>query len=304
MFIGLIKIKNVSKSFGNHKVLEDVSFTVGNGEIAGYVGLNGAGKTTTIRIAVGVLPPDNGDAIIDGISVTKEKKRASERIGWVPELPIFETDFKVIDYFLYIAGYYGISVDSAKRLAKEKLEMLELGNALNMKLAALSQGMKKRFALAVSLINDPPNFIFDEVLNGLDPQGIVFFRELALKFKSQGKAVLFSSHILSEVQGIADKVVFIHKGKILGVYKMNEIADIAKPAIILKVDKVNESLYVLKEFGKAEVRGESIALLDTSASTGEIVKALLEHGINVLELKQEEKGLEEFFFRLIKDGGN
>jgi len=98
--------------------------------------------------------------------------------------------------------------------------------------------------------------------------------------------------------------VFIHKGKILGVYKMNEIADIAKPAIILKVDKVNESLYVLKEFGKAEVRGESIALLDPSASTGEIVKALLEHGINVLELKQEEKGLEEFFFRLIKDGGN
>ncbi|MCC5990025.1 MAG: ABC transporter ATP-binding protein, partial [Thermosphaera sp.] len=207
----MIEVNSVSKFFGRLKALDNVSFKVGNGEIAGYVGLNGAGKTTTIRIAVGVLPPDSGDVFIDGLSITREKKKASERIGWVPELPIFETDFKALDYYVYLAGYYGIPPGEARRMGREALEMLGLGDALNTKLAAYSQGMKKRFALAVSLINDPPNFIFDEVLNGLDPKGIVFFRDLAIKFKKQGKAVLFSSHILSEVEGIADKVVFIHK---------------------------------------------------------------------------------------------
>ncbi|MGB9827362.1 MAG: ABC transporter ATP-binding protein, partial [Thermosphaera sp.] len=277
----MIEVNSVSKSFGRLKALDNVSFKVYNGEITGYVGLNGAGKTTTIRIAVGVLPPDSGDVLIDGLSVTREKKKASERIGWVPELPIFETDFKALDYYVYLAGYYGIPPTEAKRMGREALEMLGLGDALNMKLAAYSQGMKKRFALAVSLINDPPNFIFDEVLNGLDPKGIVFFRDLAVKFKKQGKAVLFSSHILSEVEGIADKVVFIHKGKIIGVYMMSEIVNMAKPSLIMKIDRVGESLSILEKYGRVETRGEYVVVSGLNASPSVIVKELVESGFSV-----------------------
>lgn len=300
----LIEVNSVSKFFGRLKALDNVSFKVGNGEIAGYVGLNGAGKTTTIRIAVGVLPPDSGDVFIDGLSITREKKKASERIGWVPELPIFETDFKALDYYVYLAGYYGIPPGEARRMGKEALEMLGLGDALNTKLAAYSQGMKKRFALAVSLINDPPNFIFDEVLNGLDPKGIVFFRDLAIKFKKQGKAVLFSSHILSEVEGIADKVVFIHKGKIIGVYTVSEILNMARPSLIIKVDRVEESISILEKYGRVETKGEHVVVSGLNTSPSAVIKELVDSGFNVLEVRSEERSLEDFFFNLIKDKGD
>lgn len=300
----MIEINSVSKSFGKLKALDNVSFKVSDGEIVGYVGLNGAGKTTTIRIAVGVLPADSGDVLIDGFSVTREKKKASERVGWVPELPIFETDFKALDYFVYLAGYYGISSSEARRIGKETLETLGLGNALNLKLAAFSQGMKKRFALAVSLLNDPPNFIFDEVLNGLDPQGIVFFRDMAVKFKSKGKAVLFSSHILSEVQDIADRVVFIHKGRIIGVYGMSEIVNMSKPSIIVKLDRVDgDARSVLEGFGEVRVENNYFIVSNPRTGSAEIVKTLVEHGFNVLEIKHQERSLEEFFFNLIREKG-
>lgn len=299
----MIIITNVSKSFGNKRVLENVTFEVKNGEVVGYVGLNGAGKTTTIRIAVGVLPPDNGDVLIDGHSIISEKRRASRLVGWVPELPIFETEFKALDYFAYLAGYYGYSPSDAKKLAKDLLTSLGLGEALNMKIANFSQGMKKRFALAVSLISDPPNFIFDEVLNGLDPQGIAFFREMAIKFKKEGKAVLFSSHILSEVEEIADRVVFIHKGRIIGSYTMDEVRASAKPALEVKLaGPVGKDVAeFLAKYGETVMKDQqTIIVLNPSADPGEIVSALVSRGYRVEEFKKNRRNLEEFFFNLIK----
>lgn len=303
----VIEVASVSKSFGRVRALDNVSFAVRNSEVVGYVGLNGAGKTTTIRIAVGVLPPDSGDVHIDGYSVTRDKKRASELVGWVPELPIFESEFKALDYFVYLAGYYGLSASEAKRLGRELLEEFGLGDAMNRKLATFSQGMKKRFALAVSMINNPPNFIFDEVLNGLDPQGIAFFRELAVRFKKQGKAVLFSSHILSEVEGVADRVVFIHKGRIIGVYSMEEVKHIARPALEITVTKLDSNvLKLLERFGEPYTEsGNRVLLRSPRADTSAVVAELVRNGVGVLEVRREEKSLEEFFFSLIKraEGG-
>jgi len=297
-----IEVMGVSKSFGKIRALVDVSFTVRNGEVVGYVGLNGAGKTTTIKIAVGVLPPDKGDVLIDGYSITSDKKKASWRIGWVPELPIFETEFSAIDYFVYQAGYQGYSRGEARRLGVELLTKFGLGNALNRKLATFSHGMKKRFALAVSMINDPPNFMFDEVLSGLDPQGIAFFRELTLEFKRRGKAVLFSSHILSEVEGLADKVVFIHKGRIIGVYSMEEIKYRASPALELTLSRVDsEVVKLLEKYGEPSIVNDRKIILRTpTADSSMIIAELVKLGIGVLEAKREERSLEDFFFNLIK----
>jgi ABC-2 type transport system ATP-binding protein len=298
----VIEVVRVSKSFGRIRALDSVSFKVFNGEVVGYVGLNGAGKTTTIRIATGVLPPDSGEVFIDGYSVLKEKKRASRLVGWVPESPIFESDFKALDYFTYLAGYYGYSTSEARRLGRELLEKLGLGNALNMKISEYSHGMKKRFALAVSLIGDPPNFLFDEVLHGLDPKGIAFFRELALEFKKQNKAVLFSSHILSEVEGIADRVVFIHKGKIIGEYSMDEIKQKAQPAVELVLTRVDGSvLRLLEKHGEVVVVSEKKVLLRRPVSdTSQIVAELVTAGVGVSEVKKQERHLEDFFFELIR----
>ncbi|MCC6057537.1 MAG: ABC transporter ATP-binding protein [Desulfurococcaceae archaeon] len=299
----MIVIDSVSKRFRKTVALDNVSFEVRNSEVVGYVGLNGAGKTTTIRIAVGVLPPDKGDVYIDGYSVLRDKKRASMFIGWVPELPIYEMDFRALDYFVYLAGYYGLSVGEARELGRKLLDEVGLGDALNKKLAEFSQGMKKRFALAVSMINNPPNFLFDEVLNGLDPQGIAFFRELAVKFRREGRAVLFSSHILSEVEGICDRVVFIHRGRIIGVYTMDEIRYRASPAIEIDLSKIDRDVFnILSKYGEPEVLNNNKVILRKPRSDTEVILSeLVSRGIGVREVKRVEKSLEEFFFSLVKE---
>ena len=298
----VVEIREVSKSFGKIRALDNVSFNVKNGEVVGYVGLNGAGKTTTIRIAVGVLPPDKGDVLVDGYSVMRDKRKASSLVGWVPESPIFESEFKALDYFVYLAGYYGIPASEARRIGRDLLEKFGLREALDRRLSEYSQGMKKRFALAVSMVNNPPNFIFDEVLSGLDPKGIAFFRELTLDFKKQGKAVLFSSHILSEVEGTADRVVFIHKGRIIGTYTMDEIKYRAQPALEMRVSRVDESiLRLLEKYGEPRLVGENkIVLRNPRADANTVISELISNEVEVLEFKREEKSLEEFFFNLIE----
>ncbi len=300
----MISVENIVKSYGPIRALKGVSFTIGKGEVVGYVGLNGAGKTTTIRIAVGVLPPDSGDVVVDGYSVIREKRMASRLIGWVPEQPVFEPDAKAIDYFVYLAGYYGISGLEARSTAKRLLEEVGLGEAANRKLKEFSQGMRKRFALAVSMINNPPNFFFDEVLNGLDPQGIAFFRNLVLEFKREGRSVLFSSHILSEVEGVADKVVFIHKGRIVAVKTMQEIKSMAKPAVKIKLVKLDDgAIEILRGYGAPRLVGENTVLLEEPRTGPAAVnRALVEAGYDVEELVRVEARLEDVFFRIIGGG--
>ncbi|MCY0867824.1 MAG: ABC transporter ATP-binding protein [Desulfurococcus sp.] len=297
-------IENISKTFGRTRALSYVSFTVSNSEIVGYVGLNGAGKTTTIRIIAGVLNPDTGRVVVDGFDVFREKKKASERIGWVPEKPVFEEEHKALDYFTYLAGYYGVSRSDAIKLGRELLDRVGLSDALYKKLSEYSQGMKKRFALAVSMISDPANYVFDEVLNGLDPQGIQFFRELTREFRKQGKAVLFSSHILSEVEQIADRVVFIHKGRIIGVYTMDEVRRLAKPSIMIRVaEELEKAVEIARSFGEVSVENSVIHVKpEGKVGSEEIVAELVRKGVHVREVKYEERDLESFFFELVRRG--
>lgn len=297
----MIEISNVSKAFGSVKALDNVSFSVGNGEIVGYVGPNGAGKTTTIKICVGVLNSDTGDVKINGYSVSREKKIASKYVGWVPELPIFEPDEKALNYFIYLAGYYGISSSEARMLGKRMLEELGLGNALNMKLKNFSLGMKKRFALAISMINNPDNFIFDEVLNGLDPIGIAFFRDLTKRFKKENKAVLFSSHILKEVEDIADKVVFINKGRIIKTMNMEEIRMSTNPVIVIKLKSVdNKAIEIAKTISNnVNIENNIIRIYNPKIDTSEILNIFIKNNYKVEEIKKEEPSLEEIFFKII-----
>jgi ABC-2 type transport system ATP-binding protein len=295
----MIVVERISKRFGSRKVLDNVSFDVKDGEIAGFVGLNGAGKTTTIRILAGVLTPNSGDVLIDDISIVKEKEKASMHVGWVPELPLFDPNAKALDYFVFIAGYYGISKSDALSLGKRLFEEVGLAGREKDKLRNYSQGMKRRFLLAVSLISDPKNFLFDEVLNGLDPEGIQFFRDMALKLKKEGKSVLFSSHILSEVESIADKVIFIHQGKILRIMEMNEIRKIVKSndlkIILGKVD--DNVVSIAKSFGKPELNGNTLIIHDFNGELSELSSKLSPY--EVLEVSRLKNSLEDVFFKII-----
>jgi ABC-2 type transport system ATP-binding protein len=299
----LIEVKNVSKSFGRLRALDNVSFTVGNGELVGYVGLNGAGKTTTIRTIVGVLPPDTGDVLIDGYSIVHDKRKASMRIGWVPEIPIFEPDAKALEYFVYLAGYYGLSKSEAYSIGRKLFEEVGLSGAEYRKLKEYSQGMRKRFALAVSMINNPLNFVFDEVLNGLDPEGIRFFRELAKRFKKEGRAVLFSSHILSEVEALADRVVFIHKGRIVRILTIDEIKGMISKKLVITLDKRLEDKLMekLAVFGKPEFSENKLIIRDFIGDQSEVIETLIRSGYRVREAMIVKGSLEDVFFKIISE---
>ncbi|EZQ10551.1 MULTISPECIES: ABC transporter ATP-binding protein [Acidianus] len=298
----MIVIENVTKHFGDFIAVNDVSFTVNNGEIVGFVGLNGAGKTTTIRMIAGVLIQDNGRIKVDDHDTISEKKEVSKNLGWVPELPIFEQDAKAWDYFVYLAGFYGISSNDAKRMARQLFDELGLAGFEKRKLATYSQGMKKRFSLAVSLISNPGNFIFDEVFNGLDPQGIQFFRDLASKFRNEGKAILLSSHILSELESIADKIVFIHKGRIIKQMSMDEVRRYVSPSLKIKVDRVSvELIDYLSKYGKVREEGGYIIIDNFNGNTADVSKEISALNLNLYEMSVSSSSLEEVFFKVIGD---
>lgn len=234
----MIEVKNLTKIFNRNSrpAVNEASFTVKDGEIMGFAGLNGAGKTTTIRVGTGIIYPSSGTVLIDGNDIVSQKVDASRNIGWVPELPNFEPNAKPLTLMRYYGGFYGQSADQATKRGRELLEAVSLDESMNEKLRNYSQGMKKRFSLAAAMLNDPKNYFFDETLNGLDPEGIRFMRKLMVELRTKGKAVLLSSHILNELENVADRIAIIHKGRIL------EVMDKAK------IDTVIHSEGKLEEY--------------------------------------------------------
>ena len=280
-----------------------VSFDVRNGEIVGFVGLNGAGKTTMIRIAVGVSLPTSGTVVIDGHDITREKPEASKSIGWVPELPNFEPNAKAWSMMRYLAGFYNIDREEARRKSKDLLASVGLSGFENRKIRTYSQGMKKRFSLAVSLLSDPQNFLFDEVLNGLDPEGIHFFRELMRGQKRMNKAILLSSHILTEIENVADRIVFIHRGRVIKIVTRDELAAYEGEKGVLRIILQNitdDAVSYLKSLGgTALVQGNEVTLSDFRGDSSQVNSELVKKGIPVREIKFERTGLEQYFFDLI-----
>ena len=301
----MFEIKAATKVFSAKQgpAISAVSFDVRNGEIVGFVGLNGAGKTTTIRIAVGVSLPTSGTVVIDGHDITREKPEASKSIGWVPELPNFEPNAKAWSMMRYLAGFYNIDREEARRKSKDLLASVGLSGFENRKIRTYSQGMKKRFSLAVSLLSDPQNFLFDEVLNGLDPEGIHFFRELMRGQKRMNKAILLSSHILTEIENVADRIVFIHRGRVIKIVTRDELAAYEGEKGVLRIILQNitdDAVSYLKSLGgTALVQGNEVILSDFRGDSSQVNSELVKKGIPVREIKFEKTGLEQYFFDLI-----
>ncbi|MDT7901631.1 MAG: ABC transporter ATP-binding protein [Acidianus sp.] len=253
----MIWLNNVTKVVNHKTILSNISFNVNNSEIVGYVGPNGAGKTTTMKIIVGVSSPSSGDVEIDGYSIVKEKSRAQSMIGWVPEIINFDENERAINYFYYIASFYNIDKGEAKKIAEDLFPLVGLEGRESQKIKTFSQGMKRRFALALSLINNPRNLILDEPQNGLDPQGMKLVRELLIRMKNKGCAILFSSHLLGEMEKIADRIVFINKGKIIKEVKNKELSGVIK--IVLK-EANQDILKKANEIGDVKIKGNVIYL--------------------------------------------
>ncbi|MDG6933124.1 MAG: ABC transporter ATP-binding protein [Nitrososphaerota archaeon] len=293
---GLTKI--YSKKIG--PAIKDVSFEVRDGEVVGFVGLNGAGKTTTIRIAAGVALPSGGRVSIDGLDIVRQKVEASRRIGWVPELPNFEQNAKAIDLMMYYAGYYGIHGEEARQASLRLLKETGLEGVERRKASSYSQGMKKRFVLAAAMLSNPQNYLFDEILNGLDPEGIHYFRNLIVKLRQEKKAVLLSSHILSEVEGLSDRVAFIHKGRLLKVMTRNELSSLEGGVLVLRLNVVDDRLLdYLGTLGKPSVDNDKVTVSGYTGDPSAVNLEVIRMGYSVKEISYHTPSLEEYFLKLI-----
>lgn len=302
----MIQVQALTKSYTKERpAISSLNFEIKDGEIVGFVGLNGAGKTTTIRIASGVTLPSSGTVLIDGHDIVREKPQASKYIGWVPEFPNFEQNAKAKNLMLYFAGFRGIERGQAEKIAGDLLQRVSLSGFEKKKLRTFSQGMKKRFSLALALLPDPGNFLFDEILNGLDPEGIHFMRSLMIDLKKRGKAVLLSSHILSEIEAMADRVVFIHSGRIVQVMSRDELSQIGSSGGELKIviKNLNEgALEYLRTLGEVSVvqdRKDTVILSKFTVDPTQISTELVRRGYLIGEFTLGRSSLEEYFFKIV-----
>ncbi|MBI1782687.1 MAG: ABC transporter ATP-binding protein [Sphingobacteriales bacterium] len=208
----IVSVNHLSKHFRDLKAVDDLSFSVNEGDIYGFLGQNGAGKSTTIRMLLTLIEPTDGDIEIMGMNLKTHRKEILRNVGAVIEKPDLYKYLTAQENLSLFAKISGVKVPSHK--IKEQLELVGLIDRADSKIKTFSQGMKQRLGIAVALIHDPKLIILDEPVNGLDPQGIADIRNLILQLsRSMGKTVIVSSHLLNEIEIIANRVLIIDRGK-------------------------------------------------------------------------------------------
>ena len=215
-----IEISNLTKIYGDQKAVDAISFTVGKGEIVGFLGPNGAGKSTTMKIITGYLGQDGGEAIVCGLSVRQQPLETKKKIGYLPEANPLYPDMYVREYLDFIADVHKVADKKAR--IEAVISLVGLTVESNKKLGQLSKGYKQRVGLAAALIHDPEVLILDEPTSGLDPNQIIEIRDVIKKL-GKDKTVLFSSHILQEVEALCDRVVIINRGKLVADNRLSQL---------------------------------------------------------------------------------
>ncbi len=212
----MIHVQDVHVTLGGTPVLHDVSFYVATGQIAGYVGPNGAGKTTTMRLLTGTLAPDHGRVVVAGVDVGAHPLEAKRRYGFVPEHGHIYESFTPEEYLLFVGRMYGLNETLVRTRIAALLRYWRLEDEAQRKMVGFSKGMKQKVLLSAALLHAPPVLLLDEPLSGLDAEAVLLVRALLRTWADAGHTVLYSSHILDAVERIADWVIVIREGQIIG----------------------------------------------------------------------------------------
>lgn len=293
-----IEIKNLLKEYGDQKAVNNISFRVDKGEIVGFLGPNGAGKSTTMKIITGYIRQTSGEAFVCGINVAKDPLAVKKKIGYLPELNALYYDMYIREYLAFTAEVYKVA--NARLKIEEVIQLTGLERESKKKIGQLSKGYKQRVGLAAALIHDPEVLILDEPTSGLDPNQILEIRDV-IKKQGQNKTVLFSSHILQEVEAICDRVIIINKGEVVADDKLStlqqknsqnhvvlihfkEKVDPALLSGIVDVSKLESSDHIFKLHTK-----------DPEIVRKRIFEIALEHNLNIISLQSENQRLEEVF---------
>ncbi|WP_396182644.1 gliding motility-associated ABC transporter ATP-binding subunit GldA [Flavobacterium sp.] len=291
-----IEVKNISKIYGDQKALDNISFSVKNGEIVGFLGPNGAGKSTLMKILTTYITADEGSASVNGLDVISSKKEVQRIVGYLPEHNPLYLDLYVREYLAFNADVYKID----KSRIQEVIELTGLTPESNKKIGQLSKGYRQRVGLATALLHNPDVLILDEPTTGLDPNQLVEIREL-IKNIGKDKTVFLSTHIMQEVEAICDRVIIINHGKIVTDKKLDKlISEEQEQVIEVEFDKAvsTELLAMLPNFKSATNTHDLIwelTFISAEDMRSKLFDFANENCLKTLQLNLKSKNLEQIF---------
>ena len=294
-----IEVKNLLKVYGDQKAVNNISFKVNKGEIVGFLGPNGAGKSTTMKIITGYLEQTSGEAYVSGMNVTDEPLETKKKIGYLPEANALYYDMYVREYLGFVAEVH--QVENQKTKIENVIELTGLTVESKKKIGQLSKGYKQRVGLAAALIHDPEVLILDEPTSGLDPNQIIEIREV-IKKQGKDKTVLFSSHILQEVEAICDRVIIINKGEIVADDKLNKLQSVGDRQQLVTVEFKEpvqidwlENLNGVSVVKNIQSSMFNIQCLNAESVKKQLLQLAIEKNLNIVSLQSAEQSLEEIF---------
>ncbi|NJM26249.1 MAG: gliding motility-associated ABC transporter ATP-binding subunit GldA [Bacteroidia bacterium] len=296
-----LSVNNLTKVYGHQTAVNNISFSVEAGEIVGFLGPNGAGKSTTMKIATGFLPPTSGQVVVDGFDVATQPLEVKRATGYLPEHNPLYLDLYVHEYLRFVGGLYGMRGKKLKMRVEEMIGMCGLEHEQNKKIEALSKGFRQRVGLAQALLHDPSVLILDEPTSGLDPNQLMEIRKL-IKTISANKTVIFSTHIMQEVQALCDRVVLINRGNLVADDKLQNLLQKRQGLVTVVVqfeEPVNVALITTLP-DVADVESVSETTLRVTAKAGADIRPALfrfaaDNHLSLVGLKQEESSLENIF---------
>jgi ABC-2 type transport system ATP-binding protein len=311
----LIEVKNLTKKYGSHVAVDNLSFSVEKGMIYGFLGPNGAGKSTTMNIMTGYIAATEGTVTINGYDILKEPEKAKKCIGYLPELPPLYQDMTVLEYLKFVAELKEVKKSERKGQLESIMEQTKIADVQNRLIRNLSKGYKQRVGLAQAIVGYPEVIILDEPTVGLDPKQIIEIRTL-IKTLAENHTIILSSHILSEVSAVCDHIMIISKGKLVASDTPDKLLELMKGETVLELtvlgdnDKLGgilgdiegvESFDVTDGKNEGEINAQIHAAADHDIRR-ELFYRLAASDMPIMQLRTDEKSLEDVFLELTGEG--
>jgi ABC-2 type transport system ATP-binding protein len=308
-------LRGVSKDYFNFRALDNISFDINEGEIFGYIGPNGAGKTTTMKILAGLISDFQGEVLIGGHRIPEQKEEVHKLLGYLPQNVAFQ-EWRTVNHALTTFGRLsGLTAKQVESRIPEVLDLVSLSDVRHKKISQLSGGMTQKVGLAQALLHEPKLLVLDEPLGGLDPLSRHQFKEVILELGKRDTTIMFSSHILSDVQDVADRIGILNHGRIRQVGTLNELKtrmSIQKTIEVL-LSQPNDKWQELESVkGVKNVEqtspGRILANLDAKANADEVINSLIQSivklGIKVRGVTLLSPSLDEIYLKYVQEGKN
>ena len=302
----MIRTTDLTKRYGSTEALKGIDLHVEEGDLFGFIGPNGAGKTTTIRILTTLLEPTEGEATVNGFSVWRQKDQIRSILGYMPDDFGVYRDMTVSEYLHFFAAAYGIPSRDRKSLVGGLLELTDLTYKEHALVDTLSRGMQQRLGLARTLVHDPKVLVLDEPASGLDPRARIEIREILKELRSMGKTILLSSHILSELSEVCNRIAILEQGELVAQGRLDDIMDQVRDAteVELRTTDDKRACVVLRELPAVDqaVMDEEARLINVKLASpldlADLASHLHSRDVHLRFMSQREPTLEEVFMKL------